>query len=148
MPDFPPTTLIRFAVVQDSNEINLYVLTPDGLFCGKGRRAEVQPSTIFFGSTPQGTMQAGGIYSNARVYDAAMTVNEIMGVVDGIAKGDWITDDLDKDGKVSLPDLVMITERWLDECSSPDWCQDVDIDMSGTVNFIDLGYLSQEWGNR
>jgi hypothetical protein len=148
MPDFPPSALVRFAVVQDSNDIGLYVLTAEGWSYGEGRRAKVQPDTVFFGSTPHGTMQAGGLYSNSRVYDAAMTLDEITGVVDGIAKGDWVAGDLDKNGKVGLSDLAVFAGHWLDECSSPDWCQDADIDMSETVDFVDLAYFAQEWGSR
>lgn len=107
-PDFLPESLIRFAVVQDVNEVSLHVLCPQGWLLTSGSRTEVCPTKVFFGSTPGGTMQAGGIYSNARVYDASMTSEQIVQVINEIAEQGWLLGDLDGDGDVAFSDLFAL----------------------------------------
>jgi hypothetical protein len=145
-PDFPPTTLIYFAVVQDSNEINLYVLASEGWSYGKGRRAKIQPNTIFFGSTPQGTMQAGGIYSNARIYDEAMSREQVISTIDEIAQGNWRPGDIDGDGKVGFLDLAkLVGGGWATNCNEGSVCTNDDLNMDGVTNMEDFAILADSW---
>ena len=140
-PDFLPGSLIRFAVVQDVDGIALHILCPQGWLLASGSRTEVCPTTVFFGSTPQGTMQAGGLYSNARVYDANMTREQIVQVINEIAEGFQ-----SGSGNVSFSDLFVLTENWLrTDCSDPDWCNHADKDMSGAVDFRDFANLAASW---
>jgi len=55
--------------------------------------------------------------------------------------------DINNDGKVDLEDFAALAVWWDDEnaCSSPDWCQGADFDMSGTVDMLDLTYFAENW---
>jgi hypothetical protein len=50
-----------------------------------------------------------------------------------------------KDCKVDFSDLAALISRWLDICSAPYWCDDIDFNKSGSVNFTDLAILAKEW---
>jgi subtilisin family serine protease len=41
--------------------------------------------------------------------------------------------------------LAVFVSNWLQTCSSPSWCEEMDIDHSGTVNFVDFAVLAQNW---
>jgi hypothetical protein len=45
----------------------------------------------------------------------------------------------------SLQDLAVFMSHWLDKCRSPNWCEYSDVDMSGTVDLIDLAHLAASW---
>jgi hypothetical protein len=42
-------------------------------------------------------------------------------------------------------DLVALTSNWLGPCSSPAWCEYVDIDMNGTVELKDFAHFAKSW---
>jgi hypothetical protein len=44
-------------------------------------------------------------------------------------------------------DLATLISHWLDECSSPGWCEYADLDMNGTVDLIDFTYLASDWSD-
>jgi hypothetical protein len=46
---------------------------------------------------------------------------------------------------VSLQDLAVLASHWLDKCSSPNWCEYADVDMTGTVNLADFAHLAASW---
>lgn len=145
-PDFLPESLIRFAVVQDVNEIALHILCPQGWLLTTGSRTEVCPAIVFFGSAPDGTMQAGGLYSNARVYDAGMTSEQINHVINEIAEQGWLLGDMDGDGDIDFSDLLVLVENWLHTgCDCPDWCSHADMDMNRAVDFSDFANFAGLW---
>jgi subtilisin family serine protease len=41
--------------------------------------------------------------------------------------------------------LATFASNWLHTCSSPDWCDGMDTDQSGIVNFVDFATLTQNW---
>jgi subtilisin family serine protease len=41
--------------------------------------------------------------------------------------------------------LATFASNWLRTCSSPDWCDGMDSDQSGRVNFVDFATLAQNW---
>jgi len=55
--------------------------------------------------------------------------------------------DINNDGKVSLEDFAVLAVWWEDEnaCSSPNWCEGADFNMSGTVDMLDLTYFAENW---
>ncbi|MFA6175015.1 MAG: dockerin type I domain-containing protein [Phycisphaerae bacterium] len=65
----------------------------------------------------------------------------------------WADGDMNGDGYVTAADLEMyrmtllatFSENWLASCSSPSWCDDMDYNHSGTVNFADFATLAQNW---
>jgi hypothetical protein len=144
--EFFPGSLIRFAVVQDSNQLDLHILDPYGWLHASGRRADIRPTRVFFGSTPQGTMQAGGLFSNARVYDSNMSVDQITYVINEIAEQGWLLGDLDGDGNITSSDLSRFVYGWLDtDCHSPDWCTQTDLNMDGRVDMKDFTVMGNHW---
>ncbi len=145
-PEFLPDSLIRFAIVQDNDHIGLHILCPQGWFHTSGPRAEIRPTEVFFGSTPDGTMQVGGLYSNARIYDANMSIEQIAEVINEIAEQGWVSGDLDNDGEVTFSDLCAFAESWLDTgCNSLETCARADIDMNGRVDLEDFAVIAQNW---
>jgi serine protease len=41
--------------------------------------------------------------------------------------------------------LAIFVDNWLQPCSPPSWCDGMDFDHSGSVNFIDFAILAQNW---
>jgi subtilisin family serine protease len=41
--------------------------------------------------------------------------------------------------------LVAFANNWLQPCSSPDWCEGMDTNQSGSVDFLDFAALTQNW---
>lgn len=41
--------------------------------------------------------------------------------------------------------LAIFVDNWLQPCSSPSWCEDMDSDHNGIVNFVDFAALAQNW---
>jgi hypothetical protein len=53
--------------------------------------------------------------------------------------------DLNDDGLVDLTDFIIFASRWKDTCSEPGFCQGCDFDTNGSVNAVDLFYLTDNW---
>jgi Tol biopolymer transport system component len=53
--------------------------------------------------------------------------------------------DLNNDGKVNFVDFAFIANRWMDECSEPNWCDGCDLDHSGATNMTDLSIFAGTW---
>jgi len=55
--------------------------------------------------------------------------------------------DINDDGKVNIEDFAVLSVWWDDEnaCSTTDWCEGADFDMSGTVDMFDLAYFVENW---
>lgn len=41
--------------------------------------------------------------------------------------------------------LAVFVDNWLQTCSAPSWCENMDFDHSGLVNFTDFAALAQKW---
>ena len=41
--------------------------------------------------------------------------------------------------------LAAFAINWLQPCSSPAWCEGMDTNQSGTVDFVDFATLTQNW---
>lgn len=41
--------------------------------------------------------------------------------------------------------LALFVDNWLQTCSSPSWCEGMDFDHSGSVNFVDFAFLAENW---
>ncbi|MFH1372004.1 MAG: S8 family serine peptidase [Planctomycetota bacterium] len=41
--------------------------------------------------------------------------------------------------------LAAFASNWLESCSSPDWCEGMDTNQSGRVDFVDFATLTQNW---
>jgi subtilisin family serine protease len=41
--------------------------------------------------------------------------------------------------------LAAFASNWLQPCESPDWCEGMDTNQSGTVDFLDFAALTQNW---
>jgi len=55
---------------------------------------------------------------------------------------------VDADAALSLYRMNLLAKfasNWLQTCSSPSWCEEMDIDRSGLVNFVDFAALAQNW---
>jgi hypothetical protein len=50
-----------------------------------------------------------------------------------------------KDCKVNFYDLAVLVSHWLDNCSAPYWCDEVDFNRSGSANFSDFAAIADEW---
>lgn len=65
----------------------------------------------------------------------------------------WADGDINGDGFVTSDDLALyrntllsiFASYWLDTCSWPDWCEGMDYNHSGRVNFADFAALAQNW---
>lgn len=53
--------------------------------------------------------------------------------------------DLDDNGIVNSGDFAIFASKWMDMCSTPDWCQGCDLNRSGKVDFQDLLNLVDQW---
>ena len=55
--------------------------------------------------------------------------------------------DINNDGKVNIEDFAVLSVWWDDEnvCSTTDWCEGADFDMSGTIDMLDLTYFAENW---
>ncbi|NLH15458.1 MAG: hypothetical protein GX455_02655 [Phycisphaerae bacterium] len=60
-----------------------------------------------------------------------------------------ISPDIDGDGSVNLPDLILMIEQWTrSDCSASaenHWCSGTDITKDGAVNLDDLALLADHW---
>ncbi len=55
---------------------------------------------------------------------------------------------VDADAALSLYRMNLLAKfasNWLQTCSSPSWCEEMDIDRSGLVNFVDFAALALNW---
>ena len=41
--------------------------------------------------------------------------------------------------------LTAFADNWLQPCSSPGWCDGMDTNQSGSVDFVDFAALAQNW---
>ena len=41
--------------------------------------------------------------------------------------------------------LAVFVDNWLQPCSAPSWCEEMDFDHNGVVNFVDFAALAQKW---
>ena len=54
--------------------------------------------------------------------------------------------DFDSDSKVNNKDFGWLSADWLrEDCNGPDWCNGIDIDNSGTVDYNDLAIFADNW---
>ncbi len=53
--------------------------------------------------------------------------------------------DLDYDSVVGFNDIKMLVDYWLEDCSTPNWCEGCDIDKTGSVGFGDFAITAQNW---
>ncbi len=53
--------------------------------------------------------------------------------------------DFDSNGVVNLADFAILSSCWDHECVWPDWCQGVDTDESGKIDYYDLIAFSEKW---
>jgi hypothetical protein len=53
--------------------------------------------------------------------------------------------DFSADHRVSLEDFVILAKYWLDGCSGPNWCEESDLDNSGSVDANDFAHFSSNW---
>lgn len=56
----------------------------------------------------------------------------------GNGGGSGVPEDVNKDGKVDIQDVMLVLGSFGNQCNSPDWCQGTDINQDGAVDFIDL----------
>jgi len=47
-----------------------------------------------------------------------------------------------------LRDLAALASYWLGGCSSPDWCEYADVDMSGSVDLTDFARVATSWSKK
>lgn len=59
-----------------------------------------------------------------------------------IACAEWVGV---RDCKVDFYDFTVLISRWLDRCTQPYWCDEADLDKSGSVDFVDFATLANEW---
>jgi len=54
--------------------------------------------------------------------------------------------DLNSDERVNVVDFALLASRWLDQtCVDPTWCQGIDLDQTGDVDFADLTLFVDRW---
>jgi hypothetical protein len=53
--------------------------------------------------------------------------------------------DFSHDWTVSLADLAEFTDRWLNSCSEPNWCQGTDLNYNRFVDFADFALFADNW---
>ena len=53
--------------------------------------------------------------------------------------------DFDYNSSVDSNDLKIFTDYWLENCSTPNWCGGMDINKSGSVNFVDFCRFAENW---
>jgi hypothetical protein len=41
--------------------------------------------------------------------------------------------------------LATFADNWLSACSSPSWCEDLDSNHTGRVDFLDFASFAQNW---
>ena len=46
---------------------------------------------------------------------------------------------------VNIYDLAALASHWLDACTQPNWCGNVDFDRNGSIDFADFAKLADEW---
>lgn len=69
-----------------------------------------------------------------------------------IASGDYhsigiraVAEDLNRNGFVNFIDVAIIANKWMMNCSSPDWCGGSDLDKNGVVDSNDLQRVARRW---
>ena len=55
------------------------------------------------------------------------------------------TADLNGDCFVGFADLATFATQWLNDCNSPDWCNQADMNHVGSVSFNDFAVLAGQW---
>ena len=54
-------------------------------------------------------------------------------------------EDVNKDGKIDMMDLAILSQHWLDNCVPGDWCFGSDINTDGIVDCEDITDVGQNW---
>ena len=52
---------------------------------------------------------------------------------------------INHDSLINFLDLVILADKWEQQCSVPDWCEGADIDFNNRVDCGDLAILADEW---
>ncbi len=53
--------------------------------------------------------------------------------------------DVTDDGKIDFEDFAKLANHWREDCCSPNWCEDCDLDESWRVDYNDLDMLCDSW---
>jgi len=53
--------------------------------------------------------------------------------------------DLNNSGVVSVPDLHILMNHWLEEDTDPNWLEKVDLDNSDSINLGDFAIMGRKW---
>lgn len=88
---------------------------------------------VFSAGTNQGWGDAIGSWSPDYETMRKVTRNIIQHMVDALPPA------------TEFRDLATFISNWLDECSSPNWCEYADLDMNGTVDLTDFAYFAADW---
>lgn len=88
--------------------------------------------------------------------DGKVDANDRDIIIANMGKGPgmgWAQGDINGDGYVTADDLNMyhfsllslFAEHWLQTCSAPSWCEGMDYNHSGSVDFVDFATMAQNW---
>ncbi|MEA2055059.1 MAG: dockerin type I domain-containing protein, partial [Candidatus Thermoplasmatota archaeon] len=53
--------------------------------------------------------------------------------------------DVNGDGYVDIFDIVIVAQHWMENSSSPHWCEDADVNGDGEVNMADVIMIADHW---
>jgi hypothetical protein len=56
-----------------------------------------------------------------------------------------VDEDINNDGYVDFKDWALLANKWLMDCSGPDWCGGCDLNKSGKVDLDDMEMFTQYW---
>jgi hypothetical protein len=77
-------------------------------------------------------------YSDA-VFESYLAVDDL-----GICIGEEYGD-IYEDCQVDFLDVSILAKYWLEDCPDPNLCENADLDLSGVVDYNDLGVIGDNW---
>ena len=136
--------------VYDGEEVSLYLNGVKGTTpVSHTGSIKTSSAPVHIGARgPSGPNALDGIIDELKIFNTALPHEEICrlywetpGVLNDVVPGDF-----EPDGSIDIDDLNYLTSFWLDnDCQTPEWCRNADLDKSGTVNLVDMAIVASNW---
>lgn len=138
---------VHVAATYDGTAMKLY---QNGILVGStpasGDITQAPSVPLRIGINPGDYRGWDGAIDDVRIYNRALTTEELDDVMNKVPFEPQYNADLNDDGSVNLIDYGMLSDQWSSTgCADPDWCNGADINRDSTVDSDDMTIFTNLW---